>query len=256
MNYRLQSSKSLLSFLQESYPIESYINEIISVSPDLKAHLEIVKIAISLKNSRARVLDLGAGGLDKILPLAALGFDCFACDDFGDPWHQAALPLIRDIASQNSITLSTASLNDLASNWTLGYYDIIMLNDVIEHLHFSPLSLLQQCLDHLTPGGILLVHVPSCVNIKKRIRCLLGLSIYPAAESFFLWEGQFRGHVREYSRHDLEFLASRLSGITSFNVKSACFMLGVIPRRFRLLSRLVFLLLPSFSDSWQLIVRK
>ena len=34
-----------------------------------------------------RLLDLGCGALDKATVYQKIGYQCFACDDFLDPWH-------------------------------------------------------------------------------------------------------------------------------------------------------------------------
>lgn len=256
MNYEIKTFLDLSAFLEHAYPIKSYLRQILRYSPDLRCHLDIVKMAACSLSDGARVLDLGAGGLDKVLPLAAQGFECVAFDDFGDPWHKSACGAIADLAREYNVSLVEGSLRALSAEWPLGNYDMIMLNDVIEHLSFSPLPLIDQCLKHLNTGGILLINVPSCVNIKKRVKCLLGLSIYPPADQFFLSEGDFRGHIREYSRRDLEFIARNLSGVRLYEIKSVSHMIGVIPGSLRFLARFVFFLFPSFSDSWQLILRK
>jgi 2-polyprenyl-3-methyl-5-hydroxy-6-metoxy-1,4-benzoquinol methylase len=142
----------LLSFLEQAYPRHSYLREILKYSPDLACHFDIVKLARSSLRDGARVLDLGAGGLDKVLPLAAMGYECSAFDDFGDPWHQTCRDQIIDLASEYNINLVTGSLRNLQLDWCLGRgFDMIMLNDVIEHLPFSPLSLIRECFEHLEP---------------------------------------------------------------------------------------------------------
>ena len=249
-------SNELKAFLKSSYPIQSYLDGVLEASPDLRCHFDIVKMASTSLGEGARILDLGAGGLDKVLPLAEMGFECSAFDDYRDPWHQSSFELISDLASRHNINLVTGSLQDLASGWNLGHYDMIMLNDVIEHLHFSPVALIDNCVKNLNNGGFIVVNVPSCVNIKKRIKCLFGYSIYPPADQFFSWQGEFRGHVREYSRQDLEFIASNISGFSSWKVNSVSHMIGVVPAFARSIAKLMFFVFPSLSDSWQLILRK
>ena len=49
-------------------------------------------------------------------------------------------------------------------------FDMIMLNDIIEHLHESPKELLLSLLALLKDDGILFITVPNAGNIKKRLK--------------------------------------------------------------------------------------
>ena len=252
----LTTSAGLVSFLLDNYLMSPYLEQILSVSPDLRCHVDIVKITLASVSKGSRILDLGAGGLDKVVALSSLGYHCFAFDDYCDPWHKSSMHDIEKIASDFDVVLLKGSLGSLSQEWNLGKFDMIMLNDVIEHLSFSPLPLLQACSNHLNPGGLLLIHVPSCVNFKKRLKCLLGRSIYPSAKQFFLSEGVFRGHVREYAKSDLQFIVNNLSGFSSAKISSVTCMLGVVPSLISGVAKILFFFVPSFSDSWRLVLYK
>jgi len=251
----LLHSFGLREYLLRSHPLPEYIQSILDISPDLSAHVFINNLAISSLPPGSRILDLGCGGLDKTLALCELGFRCTALDDFNDPWHIASYPSLYSRAQQLGINVLSRDLSELVSSWGLGSYEFIMLNDVIEHLAFSPLPLLQCCINHLSPHGILMLHVPSSVNLKKRIKCLFGRSIYPPPDQFFMSEGLFRGHIREYDRNDLLFLSCHLSGFYTSCLTPVSNMIGVVPRSLRPLCRPLFALFPDFQDSWRLVIR-
>jgi SAM-dependent methyltransferase len=250
--------RSAIEYLLDAYAPVSYLSEVATTSL-LKPHLDIVEIALRNLPTNARVLDIGAGGLDKLIPLSFLSFKCSAYDDYLDDWHRESIDDLVKLAHDHSISLHRGDLYHLAASWSLGSFDMIMLNDVIEHCHFSPLSLLQTCFDNLNPGGLLLVTVPSAVNLRKRIFPLIGKSIYPPHADFFLSKGLWRGHIREYVKSDLQFLAHRISSSTTiprFCIQSKSYMLGTLPRLARLPFRFFSVLMPSIQDSWSLIIFK
>src|SRR4030042_560440 len=53
-------------------------------------------------------------------------------------------------------------------------FDMLMMHDVLEHLHDSPRDLLNDLLELVKPEGYLFITVPNAVNIKKRISVLFG----------------------------------------------------------------------------------
>jgi 2-polyprenyl-3-methyl-5-hydroxy-6-metoxy-1,4-benzoquinol methylase len=51
-------------------------------------------------------------------------------------------------------------------------YDMILMTDVIEYLHHSPIKLLTSLIKMFNPNGLILIITRNCVNIKKRIKIL------------------------------------------------------------------------------------
>ena len=82
-----------------------------------------------------------------------------------------------------------------------------MLNDVIEHLHNSPRSILLALLEALKDEGVLLITVPNAGNIRKRLDLLRGKTNLPPFSQYYWHPDPWRGHVREYVHGDLEQLA-------------------------------------------------
>jgi len=247
------SPLSLAEWFDKNFILRDKLDYILRVSPGLDAHIDIVKIALSHLSQNGRVLDLGCGDLDKLLPLAALGYQCTGVDGFFDADRFA---LVEAMAERHKVELVKSDLSECVASWRLGMYDYIMLNDVIEHLCFSPVPLLEACMEHLNPGGILQINVPSAVNLKKRFKCLIGSSIYPPAAQFFEWKGIFRGHIREYTRQDCDYLGKRMSGVADYSIASKSYMLGVIPPASRFAFSLIARIMPSLQDSWQLLITK
>ena len=51
---------------------------------------------------------------------------------------------------------------------------MIMLNDVLEHLHDSPRILLSNLLSLAKPDALLFDHSPKCCEFKEKIICPFG----------------------------------------------------------------------------------
>ena len=134
-------------------------------------------------------------------------------------------------------------------------YDLVMLNDVIEHLHDSPRELLNDLIILIKPGGYLLITVPNLANIRKRVDLLRGRTNLARFTSFYWWPGPWRGNVREYVKEDLESLAQFL-GLHLVELKSCHHMIYLLPAAARPAYRAVTCLFPGWRDSWLLLAHK
>jgi len=109
-----------------------------------------------------RVLDLGCGGGNFALALAALGFECHGVD-----YNPIAVRRAREAAARHSHrfrippVFHAADVNEQGLD--LGVtFDVITLNDVAEHLAPAELiSLLRACRAALGTGGRLYLHTPN-----------------------------------------------------------------------------------------------
>ncbi len=201
----------------------------------------------------SRVLDFGSGPMDKTAVLQHMGYRCSAVDDLLDSWH---------LEADNRETIITFAAR-LGINFRLGSqlsfkphsFDLVMMCDVLEHLHDSPRTLLNNILPLLKPDGYLFILVPNAVNLRKRIDVLRGKTNLPAFDGFYWCSSPFRGHVREYVRDDLRQLSTFL-GLTLIELKSCHNMLRKLPKWLRLPFRAVTVLFPGWRDSWILVAQK
>jgi hypothetical protein len=58
------------------------------------------------------------------------------------------------------------------------------------------------------PGGLLVIVMPNSVNLRKRLSVLMGRTNYPPVDMFFNCIGHWRGHVREYTLRETEYICS------------------------------------------------
>ena len=201
------------------------------------------------------ILDFGCGPCDKTAVLQSLGFRCSACDDLEDDWHK--IPGNRDkiLAFANELGIDFKHGKEQLLGGKRNAFDMIMLHDVLEHLHDSPRDLLNDLLELAKPGGLLFVTVPNAVNVRKRISVLFGKTNLPRFEGYYWYPGAWRGHVREYVRDDLVLL-SRYLNLDVLELRSCDFMLGKLPTGLRSAYVLATNLFRGFKDSWLLVSRK
>ncbi len=89
--------------------------------------------------------------------------------------------------------------------------DLIMMNNVIEHL-YHPNKLLDECNRVLKPEGHLMIFTPNHANLKNRMRLLFGLSVNYPIERWYRDDPHivkngdkvFAGHIREYCPYELQ----------------------------------------------------
>ena len=161
------------------------------------------------------LVDLG-GGLSLLnAALAAAGMEVHVVDLLEEYWRGAVAgdgeAHVRFLA-ERGVRFHRADLIDLDLTALFGSeaIDVVASHHALEHLHHSPRRLLESALSALRPDGRLVIEVPNAVNLRKRLRVLLGASNYLPYASYFE-RVRYRDHVREYTVGDLRDLARRLA---------------------------------------------
>ncbi len=215
----MSSLEKAIDDVWKAFPFDNYLIE-------MAAHAYICNLVSQrLLPGGGRVLDVGAGSCDKTGVVARMGYECEACDDLEDPWHQLEdnRSRIRAFAQAMGVTLHEGKAEDLLPG--LGPFDLVMLNDIIEHLHESPRDLLNLSIACLREGGWCVITMPKSVNLRKRLSVLFGRTNYPPAIQFFESKGRWRGHVREWTPAETGGLL-RWMGLVSVTVETFHGMLG------------------------------
>jgi SAM-dependent methyltransferase len=233
------------------FPIEGYMTSIKCGG----SYATVSATALKYLPPGASILDFGCGPCDKTAILQELGYHCAGCDDLEEDWHQnpGQREAILDFARISGIDFRLN--NGAGIPFAKESFDMVMLHDVLEHIHDSPREILNDLVQLLKPGGFLFVTVPNQVNIKKRIKVLRGRSNLTAYETFY-WSGiPWRGHVREYVRDDLVKMSDYL-GLELLELRGVDHMLQKIPRAARRAYLITTKVLDGWKDSWLLVARK
>lgn len=153
------------------------------------------------------ICDIG-GGLGLFSPsCAALGMRAAVVDDFNDPVNSGEGERALDVHRHYGVRIIQRDvvkdgLADIGEK-----FDIVTSFDSMEHWHHSPKELFRQVATTLLkPGGRLVLGVPNCVNLRKRITVPLGRGKWSSMHDWYE-QPTFRGHVREPDCDDLRYIA-------------------------------------------------
>lgn len=235
----------------EEFPFEGYILPEIAKG----AYLNIANIALRYLQPGSTILDFGSGPCDKTAVLQFLGFHCSAYDDLQDYWHQIEgnREKILSFAKKCGIDFKQADAGMMP--FDKNSFDMVMLHDVLEHLHDSPRDLLNDLLELAKPNGLLFVTVPNAVNIKRRIDVLFGKTNMPRFQGYYWYPGTWRGHIREYVRNDLVELSEYLN-LEVLELRGCDHMLDKLHSSLRPVYLLLTSIFRGWKDSWLLVARK
>jgi 2-polyprenyl-3-methyl-5-hydroxy-6-metoxy-1,4-benzoquinol methylase len=240
--------REAVRLVAERFPLKDYVN--------IRAgsHLNIATAVARHAQQGAKILDFGAGPCDKTAVLQAMGFECHAYDDLQDAWHGQAQRKILDFAASLGIQFTLAREGQPLP-FPRGYFDMVVMTDVIEHIHDSPRELLNDLLELAKPSGLLLITVPNAANIRKRTALLLGRTNYQHFDMFYWYPGAWRGHVREYVKNDLTLLAEYLN-LEILELRGCDHMLLRLNEPIRSAYLGITNIMHSWKDSWLLVARK
>ena len=139
-----------------------------------------------------------------------------------------------------------------------GSFDAITSFGSMEHWHNSPKTLFAQVTAKLKPGGLFVLGVPNCVNLRKRLTVPLGSGKWSSMVDWYE-EPIFRGHVREPDVDDLLYIA-RDMGLVDVRIKGRNWIGISSPRLpIRVATRLIdypLRLMPTFCANLYLIGHK
>jgi len=236
----------------EEFPFQGYMT---SAETANGAHSNISNTVLRYLRPGSAILDFGCGPCDKTAILQFLGFRCSAYDDLQDDWHKMPGNREKILSFANRCGIDFKQANGGILPFEKNSFDMIMLHDVLEHLHDSPRDLLNDLLELAKPEGLLFVTVPNAVNIRKRIDVLSGRTNLPHFESYYWYPGCWRGHIREYVKDDLVKLSEYLN-LDVIELRGCDHMLQKLPVTARPIYLFVTGMFTGWKDSWLLVARK
>jgi len=240
------SPENALEQVKRSFLFDNYI------VGDMGQWLSVGKTVQKYLSTGAKVFDLGSGPCDKTAIAQVMGCQCTAVDDLEDDWHLRGdnVSKIEQYAAKMGIEFSRQF-----SSPEKGTYDMVMMNDVLEHLCDSPRDLLNLLVDGLKDGGYLFVTVPNLANIRKRLDLMRGKTNLPQYDMYYWYKGPWRGPKREYVRADLESMSEHL-GLEVVELSAVHHMLQRLPGYAQLPYKLATSVFPDWRDSWLLVAQK
>lgn len=193
-----------------SFPFNNYLTRDYRTS-EHQLILSVLKFVNS--ENRPKLLDIGSGPMNKTAPFSILGFECYAVDDLSDPWHFKAnnREKIADFAHKMGIQFLQQDMRTPLP-FSEKYFDVVLLSGVIEHLHESPREIINSAFSLLKDKRIIVIEMPNAVNLRKRISVLFGRTNYCPVQGFFHSKDLWRGHVREYTLSETEYILKECGG--------------------------------------------
>lgn len=168
-----------------------------------------IRLVARQKGFDASLCDLGGGiGLFSV-GCAASGMRATLVDDFNDSVNRdfAAVPVT--VHQSHGVNVINSDIVVSPPDFAPGSFDAITSFDSIEHWHRSPKSVLHRALTWLKPGGLLVLGLPNCVNLRKRLTVPFGIGKWSSMVDWYETP-LFRGHVREPDVDDLKYIARDL----------------------------------------------
>jgi 2-polyprenyl-3-methyl-5-hydroxy-6-metoxy-1,4-benzoquinol methylase len=249
----------ILRSVASQYP-KDLIAEQVRDIPRIVFHIRLVLDGVKPKPpSDLALCDLGGGiGLFSV-GCAAYGIKrTVLVDDFDDRINYIKGASILDLHRSIGVEVLKRDVVQCGMRDITGTFDVVTSFDSMEHWHNSPRKLFHEVVEKLNPGGVFILGVPNCVNMRKRITVPLGNGKWSKLQEWYD-EDKFRGHVREPDVSDLLHISAdmRLTDVKIFgrnwlgyhskkNVIRACATIADFFLRLR----------PSFCSDIYLVGRK
>ncbi|MBW4623007.1 MAG: class I SAM-dependent methyltransferase [Cyanosarcina radialis HA8281-LM2] len=207
----------VLSNVANQYPKDlanRQIRDIPRISFNIGIALEAVKPKL---HKELEICDLGGGiGLFSV-GCAAYGMKrTVLIDDFDDSVNHQFGNSILDLHKSLGVEVIRRNVIENGIDDIPGTFDVITTFDSMEHWHHSPKRLFHEVVKKLKPGGVFVLGVPNCVNIRKRITVPFGIGQWSLMQDWYEPD-KFRGHVREPDVGDLIYIAADM-GLTNTKI--------------------------------------
>lgn len=206
-----------LTEIAKKYPpdlVKEQIEDIPRISFNIKLVLDSAK---SKPVQELSICDLGGGiGLFSV-GLAALGIKrTVLVDDFNDSVNNRFGDSILGLHRKFGVEAIERDVIKDGIKDIKEKFDVITSFNSMEHWHNSPKELLHEAVEKLNEGGALIIGVPNCVNLRKRLTVPFGFGKWSRMQDWYE-EKKFRGHVREPDIDDLLYIARDL-GLSSVKI--------------------------------------
>jgi len=165
-----------------------------------------INLVVERKGVQISICDLGGGiGLFSV-GCAALGMRSTLIDDFADDVNRQFGDSVLEVHRAHGVQVLQRDPVAQGIDFAPGSLGAATSFDAMEHFHHSPKALFAAVSQTLEPGGLFVLGVPNCVNLRKRISVPFGYGKWSSIEDWYESD-RFRGHVREPDVADLRYIA-------------------------------------------------
>ncbi len=168
-------------------------------------------------NRPCKILDIGCFPYHVGKALELLGHDVYGIASSHEPVKN------KNIAVVNIETEKFPHKNN--------FFDLVLCNEVLEHLPQSPLLAFSEIKRVLKPKGFFMVTTPNIVRSINRFKLLFGKQIQYPISVFF--ENEKKGNLI-YHRHNREYVlweVKDLMSSTDFRIKESGYFISYTPNR-------------------------
>jgi len=131
--------------------------------------------------SSINILEIGSFLGATSISLKILGFNVSALDI--PEFYQSSS--LRALYERNGIPFNGLNLRNSKLPYESNSFDAVIICEVIEHLSFNPLPVLQEINRVLKNGGYIYIGMPNQASLVNRVNLLFGISIHNPIEDFF-----------------------------------------------------------------------
>lgn len=232
----VEGEKKYLNDLRDSY-VRTILN-IVRQKPPIQS------------GSKVKVLEIGAFLGVVSICLAKLGY-AVAIVDIPEFISNQRL---QSVFKENHIEYYPCNLRSYSLQFKDSSFDCVIMCEVLEHLNFNPLPIIQEINRVMQLGGLFYLSLPNIVSLKKRIRLLFGKSIHNPINDYFRQLSQSENmiiglHWREYAAYEIEEMLRGLG----FQVKQRIYFSEVDYKSFSSLKtgilKLIYTFMPILKDN-------
>lgn len=173
---------------------------------DIRRQMFQVNLVRRLAPQGRELADVGGGISLFSIACAVVGMNPILIDDFADPENEIYGDEVLDLHRSAGVKVENRDVIRDGLGLGPASMDVVTTFDSMEHWHSSPKRLFHEVMTVLRPGGLFVLGVPNCVNLRKRITVPLGVGKWSAMADWYE-RPVFRGHVREPDVADLRYIA-------------------------------------------------
>lgn len=201
---------------------------------EVRYHVILSRIQKLAKEQKLTILDIGCFPYHIGRALELLDHDVYGISSYHEP-----------IRNKN---IAIVNIEKEKFPYKNNFFDLVLCNEVIEHLPYSPIPALREIHRILKKDGHLMITTPNIARSINRAKLLLGKNIMYPTSVFYENNGEgnniYHRHNREYTLEELGELFKHVS----FSIVQKKYFISYTPFRKRAISDSLLLKLGKFAN--------